>query len=78
MLRIDKINVFYGDVQVLWDVSLRVDEEGDRHRRRTQWFGQVNPPPDDCQPEPSQENRPTDEVFFIEGTGSTVSLLRRR
>jgi branched-chain amino acid transport system ATP-binding protein len=26
MLRIDKINVFYGDVQVLWDVSLKVDE----------------------------------------------------
>ena len=27
MLRIDKINVFYGDVQVLWNVSLRVDEK---------------------------------------------------
>jgi branched-chain amino acid transport system ATP-binding protein len=27
MLRIDKINVFYGDVQVLWDVSLRVAEK---------------------------------------------------
>jgi branched-chain amino acid transport system ATP-binding protein len=26
MLRIDRINVFYGDVQVLWDVSLKVDE----------------------------------------------------
>jgi branched-chain amino acid transport system ATP-binding protein len=26
MLRVDKIKVFYGDVQVLWDVSLRVDE----------------------------------------------------
>ncbi len=26
MLRIDKIKVFYGDVQVLWDVSLEVDE----------------------------------------------------
>jgi branched-chain amino acid transport system ATP-binding protein len=24
MLRIDKINVFYGDVQVLWDISLEV------------------------------------------------------
>lgn len=37
MLRIDKINVFYGDVQVLWEVSLRVGE-GDRHRRGAQWF----------------------------------------
>ncbi len=27
MLRIDKINVFYGDVQVLWDVSIRVLEK---------------------------------------------------
>src|SRR4030067_3777030 len=27
MLRIDRINVFYGDVQVLWDVSLKVNEE---------------------------------------------------
>jgi branched-chain amino acid transport system ATP-binding protein len=27
MLRIEKINVFYGDVQVLWNVSLRVDEK---------------------------------------------------
>ena len=27
MLRIDKINVFYGDVQVLWDVSLSVEEK---------------------------------------------------
>jgi branched-chain amino acid transport system ATP-binding protein len=27
MLRVDRIKVFYGDVQVLWDVSLRVDEE---------------------------------------------------
>jgi branched-chain amino acid transport system ATP-binding protein len=27
MLRIDKINVFYGDVQVLWNVSLRVAEK---------------------------------------------------
>jgi len=26
MLRIEQIDVFYGDVQVLWDVSLRVDE----------------------------------------------------
>jgi branched-chain amino acid transport system ATP-binding protein len=26
MLRIDRIKVFYGDVQVLWDVSLKVDE----------------------------------------------------
>ena len=26
MLRVDKIKVFYGDVQVLWDVSLKVDE----------------------------------------------------
>jgi branched-chain amino acid transport system ATP-binding protein len=26
MLRIDKIDVLYGDVQVLWNVSLRVDE----------------------------------------------------
>lgn len=26
MLRIDRINVYYGDVQVLWKVSLRVDE----------------------------------------------------
>jgi branched-chain amino acid transport system ATP-binding protein len=26
MLRIERINVYYGDVQVLWDVSLRVDE----------------------------------------------------
>jgi branched-chain amino acid transport system ATP-binding protein len=26
MLRIEQINVFYGDVQVLWDVSLRVSE----------------------------------------------------
>ena len=26
MLRIDRIDVFYGDVQVLWDVSLKVDE----------------------------------------------------
>ena len=26
MLRIEGINVFYGDVQVLWKVSLRVDE----------------------------------------------------
>jgi branched-chain amino acid transport system ATP-binding protein len=26
MLRIDKINVFYGDIQVLWDVSLKVEE----------------------------------------------------
>ncbi len=26
MLRIDKIKVFYGDVQVLWDVSLQVNE----------------------------------------------------
>jgi branched-chain amino acid transport system ATP-binding protein len=26
MLRIDGIKVYYGDVQVLWDVSLRVDE----------------------------------------------------
>jgi len=25
MLRVDKINVFYGDVQVLWDVSLKVE-----------------------------------------------------
>jgi branched-chain amino acid transport system ATP-binding protein len=25
MFRIDRIDVFYGDVQVLWDVSLRVD-----------------------------------------------------
>jgi branched-chain amino acid transport system ATP-binding protein len=25
MLRIDKINVFYGDVQILWDVSLAVE-----------------------------------------------------
>ena len=27
MLRIDRINVFYGDVQVLWDVSLKVNEK---------------------------------------------------
>jgi branched-chain amino acid transport system ATP-binding protein len=27
MLRIDKINVFYGDVQVLWDVSIKVAEK---------------------------------------------------
>jgi branched-chain amino acid transport system ATP-binding protein len=27
MLRVDRIDVFYGDVQVLWDVSLRVDEK---------------------------------------------------
>ena len=27
MLRVDKINVFYGDVQVLWNVSLRVAEK---------------------------------------------------
>jgi len=27
MLRIIKINVFYGNVQVLWDVSLRVEEK---------------------------------------------------
>jgi len=26
MFRIDRINVFYGDVQVLWDISLRVGE----------------------------------------------------
>jgi branched-chain amino acid transport system ATP-binding protein len=26
MLRIDKINVFYGDVQILWDVSLGVEK----------------------------------------------------
>ena len=26
MLRVDKIKVFYGDVQVLWDVSIKVDE----------------------------------------------------
>jgi len=26
MLRIDRVKVFYGDVQVLWDVSLKVDE----------------------------------------------------
>jgi len=26
MLRVDKIKVFYGDVQVLWDISLKVDE----------------------------------------------------
>jgi len=26
MLEVDKINVFYGDLQVLWDVSLRVDK----------------------------------------------------
>ena len=26
MLRIDKVDVFYGDVQVLWNVSLRVDK----------------------------------------------------
>ncbi len=26
MLRINRIKVFYGDVQVLWDVSLKVDE----------------------------------------------------
>ena len=26
MLRVDKIRVFYGDIQVLWDVSLKVDE----------------------------------------------------
>ena len=26
MLRVEKIKVFYGDVQVLWDVSLKVDE----------------------------------------------------
>jgi len=27
MLRIERINVFYGDVQVLWDVSLKVNEK---------------------------------------------------
>ena len=27
MLRIDKINAFYGDVQVLWDVSLTVEKK---------------------------------------------------
>ncbi|MFX0210322.1 MAG: ABC transporter ATP-binding protein [Candidatus Hodarchaeota archaeon] len=26
MLNIDKINVYYGDLQILWDVSLRVDK----------------------------------------------------
>ncbi len=26
MFHIDRINVFYGDVQVLWDISLRVEE----------------------------------------------------
>ena len=26
MFHIDRINVFYGDVQVLWDISLRVGE----------------------------------------------------
>jgi len=27
MLRVDKINVFYGDVQILWDVSLEVERK---------------------------------------------------
>jgi len=27
MLRIDKINVFYGDVQILWDISLEVGQK---------------------------------------------------
>jgi branched-chain amino acid transport system ATP-binding protein len=27
MLRIDRINVFYGDVQILWDVSLSVEKK---------------------------------------------------
>ncbi|MGO8989930.1 MAG: ABC transporter ATP-binding protein [bacterium] len=27
MLRIDRINVFYGDVQILWDVSLAVEKK---------------------------------------------------
>ena len=27
MLRIDKIDVFYGDVQILWDVSLEVERK---------------------------------------------------
>ena len=26
MLRIDSVNVFYGDIQVLWDVSIKVEE----------------------------------------------------
>ena len=26
MLRIDRVNVFYGDIQVLWDISIKVEE----------------------------------------------------
>ena len=46
MLEVRGIDVFYGDVQVIWDLSFEVGTGGDRRPDRRQRRGQVDDPED--------------------------------